>query len=140
MRAIECAGELLAALIDLEQVVSTETNAAAAGRIHEALSLLEAKNAAFARYRTIAALWQAMAEATAKLPPATLATLRDRHHALARALQQNHMVLTTTRSVSEELLREVSSRIARPAPAAYGPPGQNRPAPASAPISLSRSS
>lgn len=140
MRAVDCAGELLAALSDLEQVVSAETGAAAAGRIREALALLEAKTAAFARYRTVAALWQAMAEAPASLPPATLASLREKHCALARALQHNHMVLTTTRSVSEELLREVSSRIARPAPAAYGPPGQSRPVTASAPISLSRSS
>ena len=140
MHAPECAARLIEALSVLEAVITAETEAASTGRIRAALDMLEAKNAAFARYRAITAAWQQLGEATRALPGDTLVAVRTRHNALARALHHNHIALTTTRSVSEDILREVSARMSRPAPAAYGPPGQARTTAPAAPITLSRSS
>ena len=128
------------ALSALETVVRSETDAVASGRIREALDLLAAKTEAFTRYREALAAWQAHAADIPALPPAVIATLRARHEAMARALQHNQAVLMTTRSVAEDLIREVSQRMSRPQPAAYGPAGQSRSAPSHAPIALSRTS
>mgnify|MGYP001167406571 CR=1 FL=1 len=140
MQRPDWAHALLDALIALDAVVVAETRAAAAGRIRDALDLLPAKMDAFARYRTALAGWQAHSEAVITLPGPLIAEIRARHEALARTLRQNHSVLTTTRSVAEDLIRDVSHQMSRPLPSAYGPAGQSRAAPSHAPIALSRTS
>ena len=134
------ATRLLEALIALDAVVQTETAAAAAGNLREALDHLPAKTEAFARFRAALAEWQAQGKAVYDLPRSVILDVRARHETLARALHQNHLILTTTRSVAEDLIREVSHQMSRPAPSAYGPAGQSRAVPPHAPITLSRTS
>mgnify|MGYP000907650963 CR=1 FL=1 len=123
----------------LEAVLAAETAALRAGRLRDALRLGTDKSSAFAAYETLLPLLREAREA-GRIAPVDRAALRRKQEGFEQAVDLNLAVLSTVRSVAEDVLREVAQSVAPPAPQAYGPPGSSRPAPASAPIALSRSS
>ncbi len=129
--------DILTAMERLEAVLAAETAAMAAGRLRDALRFGEEKSAAFAAWQ---ALLPEVAEARASgmIGAADRALLARRQEAFDAVIDRNIAVLTTLRGVSEDILREVSARLAPTAPAAYGPPGAATRAAASAPLTLSR--
>lgn len=130
----------LAALEQLDRVIDAESAALSKGQLREGLSAGDDKAAAFAAYLAALNDMRAVPPERLRLIPG-VERLRQRHAAFEKALSVNLAILSTTRTVSEGLLREVSSRIATGAGSAYGPPGAARSSPpASAPISLSRTS
>ncbi len=102
----------LEALDALEPIVETETRTLKAGRVREALSLGEAKSKAAAHYIELIETLKNNAIALGRFRPAGLDLLKRRHQHFSDSLTLNAAVLSTARTVSESLIRELSSEIA----------------------------
>ncbi len=102
----------LDALDTLEPIVETETRILKAGQIREALTLTEAKTKAAADYLELIETLKGNAIALGRFRPPGLDLLKRRHQGFADSLALNAAVLSTARTVSESLIRELSSEIA----------------------------
>lgn len=110
------AAKLVAATIDaldaLEPLVGQETVSLRAGRIQEALAIADGKAEAGRRYMDLIETLKSNAIAMGRFRPPGLELLKRRHRLFADALALNAAVLTTARTVSESVMRELSAEIA----------------------------
>lgn len=124
--------DLAARLEALIATIERETAQIRAGNLREGLAEAATKDAAARAYqeglRTLAG--RALPEGREK------DNLRARHQDFEASLAENLAVLSTVRSVSESILRELAEQLSERRPSAYGP--ATRPAQA-APLALSRS-
>jgi hypothetical protein len=117
--------EALAALDVLQPLVVEETARLGDGAIRDALGLSETKGAAARRYGLAIEAIRANGVALGRFRPPSLALLRLRHEAFARDLDLNMAVLATARTVSESLVRELATDVAKArSPQGYGAGGQ----------------
>ena len=122
----------LAALNELSALLIEETRLIASGHINEGLALA-AEKARLADVLTVS--MQGLRRF--KGQEATFEHLRQLIEGMQETLALNLAVLATARTVAENLLRDVSQRLAPPAPNAYGP-GSASTRPRSGPLVLSR--
>ena len=125
----------------LEHTVAAETERVRAGRLHEAVSLGDAK-IEFARLYAIESdCVKTARNAIAQLAPEALDRLRRRHESFQGLLRTNLTVMATAHAVSEGIIRGVSGELARKqAPSTYGASGRAQ-APStkvSPPLAISR--
>ena len=119
-------------LESLMSLILKETQLLKAGRLREGLQTQAAKEDAARAY-----LDALRALSGPHLPQGTLkADLIKQSQAFESLLSENLAVLSTVRSVSESILRDLSQKLAGRQPAAYGPARRES---APAPLALSRS-
>jgi len=99
------------ALDALEPLVEAETMALRAGMVRDALGLTEAKSEAARSYLELIEAIRSNAIALGRFRPPGLDLLKRRHARFSDVLSLNAAVLTTARTVSESILREVSNEI-----------------------------
>ncbi len=133
----------LNALDLLEPIIGEETALLREGQTREALKLSTEKAQAAAQYTQALEALKGNAIALGRFAPDGLALLRHRHESFAELLAYNMAVLTTARSVSEGIMREISTEVAaRENPVGYSANGammrQARSRIASAPIAVSK--
>jgi hypothetical protein len=117
--------EALAALEDLEPLIVEETRRLGEGHVRDALALSERKGAAARRYGLALETIKGNAVALGRFRPPSLALLRRRHEAFAAELDLNMAVISTARTVSESLVRELATDVAQArSPQGYGAGGQ----------------
>jgi hypothetical protein len=140
------AGPLMARLIEatdkLLAMIEEETALVRAGRLREALRLEQSKTDFARSYVTDMTRLSASRLALAQTAPELLAAFRPRHARFHEVLRTNMTVLATAHAVSEDLIRGVSSELARKAaPQTYGSSGRPAaPGPsAMQPLAVSRS-
>jgi hypothetical protein len=125
----------------LEHAVAAETERVRAGRLHEAVSLGDAK-IEFARLYAIESdCVKTARNSIARLAPEALDRLRRRHETFHGLLRTNLTVLATAHAVSEGIIRGVSGELARKqAPSTYGASGRalTPSSKASPPLAISR--
>jgi hypothetical protein len=115
----------LAALDTLEPIIVAETGHLQEGRVKEALALDAAKADAGRRYTMALEALKANAIALGRFAPDAIALLKRRHQHFSGLLQYNITVLSTVRSVSEGLIRELAAEVGRGRnTAGYTPTGQ----------------
>ena len=133
----------LAALDVLEPLIMEETALLREGQMRDALKLSAEKAGAAATYTRALEALKGNAITIGRFAPDGLALLRLRHESFSELLAYNMAVLTTARSVSEGIIREVSTEVAaRSNPVGYGANGlkeqRNQHKLASAPIAVSK--
>lgn len=109
MRLVENA---LDALDTLEPIIAEETALMRDGQMRHALKLSAEKAGAAAHYTRMLEALKGNAIALGRFAPDGLALLKLRHDGFSELLAYNMAVLTTARSVSEGIIREVSSEVA----------------------------
>jgi hypothetical protein len=102
----------LEALDALQPIVDEETRQLKEGFVHEALTLGELKGEAASRYLFLIDALKANAITLGRFQPNGLELLKRRHQMFSDTLSLNAAVLSTARSVSESVIREVSSHVA----------------------------
>jgi hypothetical protein len=132
----------LTSLDALEPIIAEETALLKEGMTREALRLsIEKAQAAGAYTRTLEAL-KGNAIAIGRFAPDELALLRRRHDTFSELLAYNMTVLTTVRSVSEGIMREISTEVgAKANPSGYDTSGrspQRNVSQSSSPIAISK--
>ncbi|KMO40331.1 hypothetical protein ACQVP2_00885 [Methylobacterium aquaticum] len=134
--------ETLGTMRDLEALLGRECDHIRVGRLAEGLAEAPQKTALAGAYLQGLQAVKANAVALARFTPEGVAALREAHGRFSDAVAANQAVLATARSISEGLLRNLSTELTRRAePTGYG----TRPAPSpyghrrSAPLVLSRS-
>ena len=116
--------DALDALDRLEPLLTEETALLREGRMREALKLSADKAGAAAHYTRMLEALKGNAIALGRFAPDALALLRRRHESFSELLAYNMAVLTTARTVSEGIIREVSTEVAaRANPVGYGATG-----------------
>ena len=130
----------LDALEALEPIMEEETELLKQGETRRAIDLTPIKEEAAKRYMTAIEVVKANAIALQRFRPDAIDMLRDRHEAFQSILALNMAVLTTARSVSEGLIREVSADVAKAMNTqGYGPQtSSTQKRQASAPLALSK--
>lgn len=133
----------LAALDILEPLIMEETALLREGLMRDALKLSAEKAGAAANYTRALEALKGNAIVIGRFSPDGLALLRLRHEKFSELLAYNMAVLTTARSVSEGIIREVSSEVAsRANPVGYGANGRTEQRAqhrlASAPLAVSK--
>ncbi len=132
----------LEALDILEPVIVEETALLREGKSREALTLSSTKAEAAGHYTRMLENLKGNAIALGRFAPDGLALLRLRHESFSELLTYNMAVLTTARSVSESIIREISTEVAaRANPAGYGANGSvvpRMPHQVSAPLAVSK--
>ncbi len=115
----------LASLDALEPIIAEETALLKEGMTRQALFLSIEKAQAASHYtRTLEAL-KGNAIAIGRFAPDELALLRRRHDSFSELLTYNMVVLTTVRSVSEDIMREISTKVgAKVNPSGYDTSGR----------------
>ena len=114
----------LAALDVLEPLIMEETALLREGQMRDALKLSADKAGAAAAYTRALEALKGNAITIGRFAPDGLALLRLRHESFSELLAYNMAVLTTARSVSEGIIREVSTEVAaRSNPVGYGANG-----------------
>ena len=114
----------LDALDCLQPLVERETQSLREGRITDALALADAKAEAGKRYTALIDTLKSNAIAMGRFRPSGLALLKQRHRAFSDMLALNAAVLTTARTVSESIIRELSAEIGgSTSPQGYGARG-----------------
>jgi hypothetical protein len=114
----------LDALDRLQPLVDRETQSLREGRITDALALADAKAEAGKRYTALIDALKSNAIAMGRFRPPGLELLKQRHHAFSDMLALNAAVLTTARTVSESIIRELSAEIGgSTSPQGYGARG-----------------
>ncbi|MCU0817719.1 MAG: hypothetical protein MUF11_00235 [Beijerinckiaceae bacterium] len=101
----------LTALDALEPLIAQETEFFRAGRVREALALAMAKNEAAQSYTRCLEVLKSNAIAIGRFQPASLTSLRERHEAFARLMSLNMAVVSTARTVSEGLMRDLADTL-----------------------------
>ncbi|MGL5114066.1 MAG: hypothetical protein ACRC7G_09505 [Beijerinckiaceae bacterium] len=132
----------LDALEALQPLIAGETALLRDGKVSAALDLADRKSAEALRYQRALEDIKANAIALGRHAPASLALLRQRHETFAELLALNMAVLSTARTVSESLVRELATDVGQAkSPQGYGAYGQRvggyRTAPA--PLAVSKS-
>jgi hypothetical protein len=126
----------------LEQTVTEETARVRAGRLRDAMNLDGAKIECARLYALESERVRAARDTIAKVAPALLDRLRQRHNIFQSLMRTNLTVLATAHAVSEGIIRGVSGELARKqAPSTYGATGRAQ-APStkvSPPLAISRS-
>jgi hypothetical protein len=127
----------------LEQTVTEETARVRAGRLRDAMDLDGAKIECARLYALESERVRAAKDTIAKVAPALLDRLRQRHNNIFQSLMRTNLtVLATAHAVSEGIIRGVSGELARKqAPSTYGSTGRAQ-APStkvSPPLAISRS-
>ncbi|BAQ46076.1 MULTISPECIES: hypothetical protein [Methylobacterium] len=140
--AARLVAETLTTMQALEALLARESDHIRVGRLAEGLAEAPQKTALAGAYLQGLQAVKANAVALARFAPEGIAALREAHGRFSDAVAANQAVLATARSVSEGLLRTLSTELNRHAePSGYG----GRPAPSpyghrrSAPLVLSRS-
>ena len=114
----------LDALDHLQPLVDRETQNLREGRIADALALGEAKAEAGRHYTALIDTLKTNAIAMGRFRPSGLELLKQRHRAFSDMLALNAAVLTTARTVSESIIRELSAEIGgSTTPQGYGARG-----------------
>ncbi|MCF4124725.1 hypothetical protein [Methylobacterium sp. SyP6R] len=134
--------ETLTTMRELEILLGRESDHIRVGRLAEGLAEAPQKTALAGAYLRGLQAVKANAVALARFAPEGIASLREAHGRFSEVVAANQAVLATARSVSEGLLRNLSTELTRSTePKGYG----TRPAPSpyghrrSAPLVLSRS-
>jgi hypothetical protein len=125
----------------LQGVVEHETVLVRAGHLAEAAALQAAKSELAGLYLTAAECLKANSSYLLQARAQECRALRERHETLRAVLQKNLVVLATTHSVAEGIMRRLSGDLARKAaPQTYGASGRsNGPSPRLArPLAVSR--
>jgi hypothetical protein len=133
--------EALDALEALSPVIAEETALLKSGRIKEALDLTGRKGEAAARYQRALQEIKANAVALGRFAPPSLSLLRRQHESFAEVMELNMVVLGTTKTVSESLMRELAAQVGHgQQPQGYGAYGQQTGAyrPQATPLSVSK--
>ncbi|KMO11284.1 hypothetical protein NS228_22160 [Methylobacterium indicum] len=140
--AARLVAETLTTMQALEALLARESDHIRVGRLAEGLAEAPQKTALAGAYLQGLQAVKANAVALARFAPEGVAALREAHGRFSDAVAANQAVLATARSVSEGLLRTLSTELNRHAePSGYGsrqapsPYGHRR----SAPLVLSRS-
>lgn len=133
--------ETLTTMRELEILLGRESDHIRVGRLAEGLAEAPQKTALAGAYLRGLQAVKANAVALARFAPEGIASLREAHGRFSEVVAANQAVLATARSVSEGLLRNLSTELTRSTePKGYG----TRPAPpltdtAAARLVLSRS-
>ncbi|MEA2992739.1 MAG: hypothetical protein QOD40_1659 [Alphaproteobacteria bacterium] len=134
-------GRLMEAMGTLLTMIEKETALVRVGKLREA-SQLEQSKADFARSYVADMMKLSASQASlSQAAPELRQTFRRRHEQFHELLRINMTVLATAHAVSEDLIRGVSSQLARKsAPQTYGASGRHTvPGPsASQPLAVSR--
>jgi len=105
----------------LEQTVTEETARVRAGRLRDAMNLDSAKIECARLYALESERVKSAKDTIAKVAPALLDRLRQRHNVFQSLMRTNLTVLATAHAVSEGIIRGVSGELARKqAPSTYG--------------------
>jgi hypothetical protein len=139
--AVSLTNAVLDALEALEPVIEQESAFLSEGETAKAIALHSEKTEKAQDYLKAIETLKANVVAVQRLRPDALDLIRDRHDAFSVILAYNMQVLTTARSVSESIIREVATEVARAQdPAGYGPNAKSRSAsrPRSAPLAVSK--
>ena len=132
---------LTEAMEGLKSLVEAETALIRAGELRKATGLEPRKSELAGRYFKAAERLKANGKFLARIMPAGMGALGERHIELQAALKTNLIVLATAHSVSEGIVRRLSGELSRKAaPQIYGSSGRaSVPNPALArPLALSR--
>jgi hypothetical protein len=120
--AVTLTNAVLDALETLEPVIEQETALLKEGETSAALALSPDKMEKSRDYMRAIETLKDNVIAIQRFRPDALALIRERHDAFGAVLAHNMQVLTTARSVSESIIREVSAEVAKAGEAAgYGP-------------------
>jgi hypothetical protein len=104
----------------LEQTVTEETARVRAGRLRDAMNLDGAKIECARLYALESERVRAAKDTIAKVAPALLDRLRQRHN-IFQSLMRTNLTVRQRRAVSEGIIRGVSGELARKqAPSTYG--------------------
>jgi hypothetical protein len=115
----------LDALDALQPLIADETALLRDGKVAAALDLAERKSAEALRYQRALQDIKANAIALGRHAPASLALLRQRHEQFSGLMALNMAVLSTARTVSESLVRELAVDVGQArSPQGYGAYGQ----------------
>ena len=112
----------LDALDRLAPLVEAETQELKTGKIRKAMAIAEEKNAAAQAYMAAIALLKSNAIAIGRFAPQAIELLKRKHADFSERLALNAAVLTTARTVSEQIIREVTTE----ASGAHNPQGYGR--------------
>lgn len=116
--------EVRAVMRELDKILEVETAHLRAGRIRDGLAQEERKGALTSRYIVGLEALKANAIALARFAPEALERLKQEHGAFSLTIETNRIVLATARSVSESLVRSLSSELeSRTRTTGYGPAG-----------------
>jgi hypothetical protein len=120
--AVMLTNAALDALEALEPVIERESALLAEGDANAAIALGKEKEGLARAYIQAIEAVKSNAIALRRLRPDAIDLLKERHDSFAGILAHNLQVLTTARSVSESIIREVSVDVARASKLpSYGP-------------------
>lgn len=129
----------LSSLDALEPLIQQETELFRKGRVREALALAMQKNEAAQSYTRCLEVLKSNAIAIGRFQPGNLPALRERHEAFARLMSLNMAIVSTARTVSEGLMRDLADTIGQNAsPKTYLPGGGLHRKAGTAPLALSK--
>ena len=103
----------LAALDRLEPLIDEETRLFRIGKVRDALGMAIDKNRAAQEYTRLLESLKSNAIAIGRFQPIGLADLRERHERFSQTMSLNMAVVTTARTVSEGLLRDLADTLGR---------------------------
>jgi hypothetical protein len=98
----------LTALDALEPLIEQETSLMRIGKVRDALGMAMKKHDAAQRYTRCLELLKGNAIAIGRFKPDTLELLRRRHEVFTRTMSVNMAVVSTARTVSEGLIRDLA--------------------------------
>jgi flagellar biosynthesis/type III secretory pathway chaperone len=130
------------AMDQLLAVIEQETRLVRSGHVTDAVALDTRKSMLARAYTDGSARIKANKDLLARVLPAKMRALTERHRHLQTQLQANMTVLATAHAVSQDIIRGVSGELTRKAsPSTYSAVGKaNAPSPlTSQPIAVSRS-
>lgn len=114
---------LLATMIELEAVLTRESDGVRAGRIAQALTDSASKSELASAYMNGLEAAKANAIALARFAPEGLEALKAAQHRFAAVVETNQQVLATARAVSEGLIKALAEEVAKArTPTVYGRP------------------
>lgn len=123
----------------LHLIVQRETALIRAARLKEATALEEEKRTLAGEYQCHLEIVRRHGPRLSRFDPEGIRQLLDAHASLQKELTVNLAVVGTARGVTEDIIRNVSDRVARrQMPSVYGASGTQNTRPAHAPVSLSR--
>lgn len=129
----------LSALDALEPLIEQETELFRKGRVRDALSLAMAKNEAAQGYTRCLEVLKSNAIAIGRFQPPNLGSLRSRHEAFARLMSLNMAIVSTARTVSEGLMRDLADTLGQNAsPKTYSRGGGTHRKAGTAPLAISK--
>jgi hypothetical protein len=120
--AVALTNAVLDALEELEPIIEQETALLQNGETNAALALAPEKTEKAGAYVLAIETLKANIIAVQRFRPDAVSLIRERHDIFGVVLAHNMQVLATARSISESIIREVSSEVAKAAnPSGYGP-------------------